>query len=53
MLNCFNILFVKIKSIFKNKHSENMFEDPKIMIIHDNALNDDWLIISLILEETL
>jgi hypothetical protein len=41
MLNCFNVLFIKLKSIFKTKHSENVFENPKMTIIHNNTLDED------------
>ena len=41
MLNCFVVLFIKFKSMFKTKHSENVFENPTITIIHNNTLDDD------------
>ena len=41
MLNCFSVLVIKFKSICKIKHSENVFENPEMKIIHNNTLGED------------
>jgi hypothetical protein len=41
MLNCFVVLLNKVKSIFKSKHSKNVFETSELKIIHNNTLGED------------